>query len=95
MNWMYVFWLWAGWCTGILTVMQMQVFKARRGRHYMHYDMKLREPDQEWNMDELEKWKPVERITPSPLEECPQCGKAYKRVAQHIRMSHKATVDDE
>jgi hypothetical protein len=96
-NWMYVFWAWAGWITGILTVMQIQVSKARRDRHYMQFDMKLREPDREWNVAELARWTPEPRITPPPppMEECPQCGKAYKRVKTHIAMVHKVMVDDD
>lgn len=98
---MTVFWFVMGVITGVLTLMTIQVLQAQRQRHWMEVPLGPfvpKEPEpQEWNTKELD-----EVFIPTPhlyipkavpaLEECPQCGKAYRRVSQHIRLSHKTTT---
>lgn len=46
-----LFWVALGWCTGVLSLMQWQVWRARRERHFMHFDMKLLPPKEEPKID--------------------------------------------
>lgn len=76
------------------------------GKHHMNYDFHWTStpsphiPTIDWDeAAEIEVFIPTPAVhksvvQPKPLEECPQCGKAYKRVSQHIRMSHKVIADD-
>jgi hypothetical protein len=101
-----VFWAVLGWCVGVLSLMQWQVWRAwkvKRNPHQFNPDfvpLEQRIADLDWHVSELTQ-TPVVTITPrvvSPsLQECPQCGRAFKRVKQHIAMAHKVQVggDDE
>lgn len=99
-----VFWGVMGWCTGVLSLMQWQVWKVRQGKRNPvlvnpnFVPLEQRVADLDWHVSELTP-APVVTITPrvvsSPsLQECPECGRAFKRVKQHIAMAHKATVVD-
>ena len=92
-------WWMFGWVTGVLCLMQLQVWKARQARRNPHQsnpnfipiDERLA---QEWSVAELEKWQPVARSTEpeavSVMQECEICGKAYKRLATHTTRMHPA-----
>ena len=87
-----------GWAAGVLTLMQMQVWKARHERrkpmqinpNFIPMNERLA---QDWDVKELvqpEAFIPIPRdITKVVvMQECPQCGKAFRRVNQHIRLKH-------
>ena len=91
-----------GFATGVLALMQVQVIVAWNKRrtdpyflnpHFIPMEQRL----QDWDTAELD--EPVPFVpTPrsaTPLQECPQCGRGFKRVATHITMAHKVKVEDE
>lgn len=94
-----VFWFLMGVCTGILVLMTIQVLIAKRDKHFMQYSIKtpLQKETVDWDMGELDRVIPIPRdqtpvIQPIPkpiMQECPDCGKAFKRVSQHRTRMHK------
>jgi hypothetical protein len=98
----FVMWWALGVATGVLLLMTVQVIQARREKHPMHYDMpRMPKPTEtrnisDWDIQELTPVKVIPKNTPlevtpvipPAMQECPECGKAYKRVSQHMRLSH-------
>jgi hypothetical protein len=95
-------WLILGWCTGILSLMQVQVWREwRKRRNPLQMNPNFVPMEQrlsDWSTAELDipvPFIPTPREITPVLQECPHCGRGYKRVAQHIRMAHKVKVEDE
>jgi hypothetical protein len=97
-----------GYLAGTLLTLTAAGRRARRGLHPMQYDLPIPTGttihpggfvlDWDTAMDrELNATIPLPPLEPPPvpapgLESCVLCGKAFKRVAQHVRMSHKVPV---
>lgn len=91
-----------GWAAGVLSLMQMQVWKVRHERrnplqinpNFIPMDERLA---QEWDVKELvqpDPFLPTPRaIKPVVMQECPRCGKAFRRVNQHIRLAHPVSEE--
>lgn len=86
-------WSATGFICGVLGLLTAQMVRARQGRHHMMYDMKLLEPEPtKWDeAAQAELFVPTPRANQLPtapaLQECPDCGRAFKRLSQHRRMT--------
>ena len=89
-----------GWCIGLFTAPVIKSIREKRSMHPMQFKMKF--PMNQ--VIDLQVHEPPFIPTPKqygpPLEEtvtdikpvlqaCDQCGKEYKNVKQHVRLSHK------
>jgi len=81
-------WLVVGFASGAITTTALKRLLSRRGKHPMAYEFPVPPVP-----------KPTPRVTimaAAPealnLQVCKYCGKGYKRVSQHIRLSHKDQV---
>jgi len=87
-----------GTVAGAVAYWWLQMERARRARHPMEVPFKMppRTAVRDWQIAELTPRLPEPKKSAAPiapvLQECPQCGLAFKRVAQHIRMKHERAV---
>jgi hypothetical protein len=103
-----VMWGFLGWVTGILTLMQVQVLREHRRRNnpaqinpnFIPMEERLK-PKVDWDAaaktelaDDAVKIVPrtLTPAAPVAMQECPECGLAFKRVKTHIARKHPAAA---